>query len=209
MTFEFDGEKYQFGGDGNCGLRRNFQTSSKESNMNENIVTITRAPVLTLWAAVVAERLGYDQDVALTLGKAVAGLNAQAKGRSLGIFHPPKGADGETPRKAGLGEEFWVRVCGRAVPARSTAAGVRAVIKDQSIDPGKVQHYLENAFGDSLAAAREAMEELAAAFDPRSLEEVAYELYEQFRPKIASGQAGWGQKGPLDLNLIRSLAGKV
>ena len=48
-------------------------------------IKINRAPVLTLWAVVVAERLGYDEKTALTLGKAVAGLNAQSKGRRLGI----------------------------------------------------------------------------------------------------------------------------
>ena len=45
-------------------------------------------PVLTLWAAVVAERLGFDRDTALTLGRAVAGLNAYAKGVSLGLLEP-------------------------------------------------------------------------------------------------------------------------
>ena len=49
-------------------------------------IKINRAPVLTLWAAVVAKRLGYDEDTALTLGKAVAGLNAQSKGKKLGIY---------------------------------------------------------------------------------------------------------------------------
>ena len=49
-------------------------------------IKINRAPVLTLWAAVVAERLGYDEETALTLGKAVAGLNAQSKGKKLGIY---------------------------------------------------------------------------------------------------------------------------
>ena len=44
------------------------------------IISINRAPVLTLWVAVVAQRLGFDGDEALTLGKAVAGLYAQAKG---------------------------------------------------------------------------------------------------------------------------------
>jgi hypothetical protein len=39
-----------------------------------------------LWAAVIAERLGHPHDAALPLGKAVAGLNAQSKGRRLGIF---------------------------------------------------------------------------------------------------------------------------
>ena len=51
-------------------------------------IEINRAPVLTLWATVVAERLGFGHKEALTLGKAVAGLNAQSKGRRLGIFHP-------------------------------------------------------------------------------------------------------------------------
>jgi hypothetical protein len=31
-------------------------------------VMINRAPVLTLWAAIVAERLGFDKNEALTLG---------------------------------------------------------------------------------------------------------------------------------------------
>ena len=54
--------------------------------MATNKIKINRAPVLTLWATVVAERLGYDKDTALTLGKAVAGLNAQSKGKKLGIY---------------------------------------------------------------------------------------------------------------------------
>jgi hypothetical protein len=39
-----------------------------------------------LWAAVIAERLGFERDEALTLGKVVAGLTAQSKGQRLGIF---------------------------------------------------------------------------------------------------------------------------
>jgi hypothetical protein len=47
--------------------------------MAKKKVSINRAPVLTLWAAIVAQRLGFNKKEALTLGKkAVAGLNAQA-----------------------------------------------------------------------------------------------------------------------------------
>jgi hypothetical protein len=46
-------------------------------------ITINRAPVLTLWAAVVVERLGFDWQEALTLGRAVAGLSAHSKGARL------------------------------------------------------------------------------------------------------------------------------
>ncbi len=36
-------------------------------------VIVNRAPVVTLWAAVVAEVLGFEHDEALTLGRAMAG----------------------------------------------------------------------------------------------------------------------------------------
>jgi hypothetical protein len=36
--------------------------------------------VLPLWAAIVAEQLGYDKEIVLTLGKVAAGLNANLKG---------------------------------------------------------------------------------------------------------------------------------
>ena len=56
---------------------------------------VNRAPVLTLWAAVVTEVLGFGHDEALTLGRAVAGMNAYSKGVSLGLFPPtPRGVKG-------------------------------------------------------------------------------------------------------------------
>ena len=178
--------------------------------MAKTVVAINRAPVLTLWAAVVAERRGYDRDASLTFGKAVAGLNAQAKGRRLGIYGEPKGPEhGGPPKKVGLGEEFWVEICGRPVPAKNTEDGSRAVVKDKPIDPAQVQKYLEGKFGDSLRAVREAMVTLAAAFEPEALEQQAYGLYEAFRPKIAPGKRGWGQAGELELDLIRSLTNRA
>jgi hypothetical protein len=176
--------------------------------MARNTISINRAPVLTLWGAVVAERLGYDPDAALTLGKAVAGLNAQSKGRMLGIYGPPKSPEGGgPPKKVGLGEDFWIEVCGRGVPAKNTDDGIRAVVKDKAIDPAAVRKYLEGKFGDDLAAVRAAMADLAGAFDPEELGDAAYGLYERFRPSIPPGRRGWGAKGDLDLDFIRSLKG--
>jgi len=176
--------------------------------MAKQTVQINRAPVLTLWGAVVAERLGYDTDTALTLGKAMAGLNAQRKGRSLGIYGPPKGRPHEAGKKTGLGEEFWIEICGRPVPAKNTEDGVRAVVKDKPIEPEKVKKYLASKFGEDYDAVVEAMKELAASFKPKDLEEEAFALYEKFRPEIAPGKRGWGQKGTLDLQRMRSLAGE-
>ena len=174
--------------------------------MPEKTIAINRAPVLTLWAAVVAEELGYDRDAALTLGKAMAGLTAQTKGRMIGVFKPPKTRDGKPPKRVGLGEEFWVEICGRPVPAKNTEDGVRAVVRDKPIEPGKVEEYLNKKFGDALDDVRAAMHHLVTAFSPDELADAAYSLYERFRPKIPPGKRGWGAKGTLDLKLIRSLA---
>ena len=167
-------------------------------------ILINRAPVLTLWAAVVAERLGFNHDEALSLGKAMAGLTAQSKGRRLGIFEPtPK--ELKKVREHERGEEFWVELFGRALPAVNTGEGVRAVIKSKPIEPEGVKRYLESKFGAALPEARKAMVRLASAFEPGELAQRGFGLYEQFRPQIPEGASGWGAKGELDLGRIGKL----
>jgi hypothetical protein len=172
--------------------------------MTEHIL-INRAPVLTLWATAVAERLGFDKDEALSLGKAVAGLNAQSKGQRLGIYKPVP-LEVKKARARKRGEEFFVEICGRQVPAINTPDGVRAVIKNQPIEAKSVEQYLESKFGELLCTAREAMRDLAKAFRPEQLLKNAFSLYEEFRPAIPEGVIGWGAKGNLDIDRIRSLA---
>jgi hypothetical protein len=168
-------------------------------------IEVNRAPVMTLWAAVVAERLGYDHDEALTLGKTVAGLNAQAKGQRLGIFEPGE-KKSEEARGRPKGEQFFVEVMGRSVPVINTPDGVRATAKGTPVQPPSVEHYLEGKFGTALPEVLQAMKELAASFTPGELEEQAYRLYVKFRPEIPAGKQGWGAKGQLDTERIRSLA---
>jgi hypothetical protein len=175
--------------------------------MAKRQVKVNRAPVLTLWAAVVAERLGYDHDAALTLGKSVAGLNAQSKGQRLGIFEKPKDQSSEKASKAHKpAEEFSVPILGRSVPAMHTPQGVRATAKGKPLDPSGVQRYLEQRFGQDLNDVQAALEKLAKAYKPDELATKAYTLYEQFRPTIPEGTLGWGAKGELDLDTIRALA---
>jgi hypothetical protein len=42
--------------------------------MPKDMILIDRAPVLTLWAAVVAGQLGFSREEALSLGKAVEAM---------------------------------------------------------------------------------------------------------------------------------------
>lgn len=172
--------------------------------MAKNKIKINRAPVLTLWAVVVAQRLGYDRAAALTLGKGVAGLNAQSKGQRLGIYHPRE-ATPEEKKKRKESEEFQVQIMGRAVPALETEEGIRAAIKGKAIEPESVERYLQQKFREDLPDVEAAMKELARSFKPRELAAHAYRLYENFRPEIPEGARGWGAQGELDLDKIRSL----
>lgn len=175
--------------------------------MAKQTIEINRAPVLTLWGAVVAERMGFNWDEALTLGRALAGLTAQSKGRRLGIFKPSE-EGAKKAREKKHGEEFFVQLLGRRIPAKNTEDGVRAVSKDKVQTADSAQSYLEKKFGDQLDAARKAMEKLAKAYDPDDLEEAGFGLYEDFRPDIPGGKRGWGAKGTLDLSAIPKLAKK-
>jgi hypothetical protein len=167
--------------------------------------TILRSYCATSSATCVAERLGFDKDEALSLGKAVAGLTAQSIGQRLGIYKPvPQEVKKARARKRG--EEFFVEICGRQVPAINTTDGVWAVIRNQPIESMSVERYLESKFGESLGAARSAIRDLAKAFRPEQLLKNAFSLYEEFRPTIPEGVRGWGAKGTLDIDRIQSLA---
>ena len=174
--------------------------------MSPNAILVNRAPVLTLWAAIVAERLGYEWPTALTLGKALAGLNAQSKGRRLGIYEP---AAPKTPphkaKKPSARRPETALLLGRSIPVVETGDGLRAAAKDRAESPAAVERYLEQKFGASLPEVTAAMRSLARAFKPDRLATIGFSLYEQFRPEIPPGVRGWGAKGRLDLDRIREL----
>ena len=167
-------------------------------------IEINRAPVMTLWAAVVAERLGHTRATSLTLGRAVAGMNAQAKAVRLGLREPATEAERAERRKRAPADT--VELLGRAVPVVHTPKGLRAAKDGRADSAEAVERYLASRFGDALEPAREAMAALAARFPPRELAAHAYSLYERFRPEVPAGERGWGAKGVLDLARLAALA---
>lgn len=160
-----------------------------------------------MWGAVVAERLGYDRESALTLGKAVATLNAQAKGQRLGIYGRPE-VDTAKSHKAAPVNADTVHLLGREIPVRSVDDGVRAVVNDRVEDPAYTDRYLDEKFCGDRTAAEEAMRALAQSYTVEELAHVGFGLYEEFRPTIPDGVRGWGAKGELDLGLVQRMAGR-
>jgi len=172
------------------------------------IVKVNRAPVLTLWTAVVAERLGHARATALTLGKAVAGLSARAKGVRLGIYHDK--ADGDAAKKKARARAkagvTTVELMGRKLSVIATEDGLRAVRDTTPEDPEAIERSLERKLGEALPEVRAAMVALAKSVPKDELDERAFALYEAFRPSVPAGERGWGAKGNLDLDRMRALA---
>jgi hypothetical protein len=173
-------------------------------------IEINRAPVMTLWAVVVAERLGRPHEEALTLGRAVTGLNAYSKAKAIGLISAAEKEPREEKARAKPAKRFdTVELLGRRVPIVKTKEGWRAVAKDAPLEPGAVERYLSSKFKESLPLFTAAMRKLAASRTPKNLELEAYSLYEKFRPEIPAGEAGWGKAGVLSIATIEALVSKA
>jgi len=175
-------------------------------------IRINRAPVLTLWAAVVAERLGYDADTAITLGRVVAGTSARIKARAIGLEAKKEPEDmrevakREEARRARTAH-CTVHLLGRDIAVVEGPKGLRAAEDGKPASARSAHAYVEKAFGAHLAKAEAAMRRLAESLPPEELNRGGFRLYEQFRPEVPPGARGWGAKGVLDLARIEAAAG--
>jgi len=170
-------------------------------------VNVGRAPFLTLWASVVARRLGYREDEAYTLGKAIAGQTAAAKAKRLGLAGEPSAAERSTTRekRAEAGAVF-VPLMGKSIACVETPNGLRAFSSGAKfVDPDSVRSYLAKAFGEALADVEQRLEALAATVGPEDLNQRAMNLYMAMRPSTPAGIDGWGKLGVLDLAAIDRL----
>jgi hypothetical protein len=165
-------------------------------------IVINRAPVLTLWAAVVAEKLGHPTDTALTLGRTLAGSAARTKARSIGREQSRADIAADTPRLRQEHVTAPVFLLEKEVRLLPTEDGeLRAADGDKPADPAAVRRYIEKAFGEHLDEVRNAMGELASRYEPAELNRVGFRLYE-YRPEVRHGSEGWGAKAMLEVEKI-------
>jgi hypothetical protein len=164
---------------------------------------VNRAPVLTLWAAVVAERMGHPHDTALTLGRAVAGSAARVKARAIGREERKADRDADTSRLNEGHVTAPVVLLGKTIRLLPNADGeLRAADGEQPTDPAAVERYLAKAFGDHRLEVLAAMAELAGRYEPAELNRIGFRLYETFRPDVPPGNEGWGAKAVLEVAKI-------
>jgi len=173
-----------------------FMEESDEKIIKTKVVHVNRAPVMTVWAMVVAERMGFKREEALSIASAYTELNATSKGISLGLFDEEKGKDTSS------GGQPYVELMGRKVPVYSTRASQwRALLEDEPISPSSAFKYITHAFQQQAPHVVGAMRLLAETFAPKELNRVGFSLYADFRPHVG----GWGKKGELTCSDILAL----
>ena len=105
-------------------MRAGLPPNSRKRRRARSYIPVDRAPVLTLWATVVAERLRYPPDTALTLGRAVCSASARTKARRLGIMDDAQQTADRNVAAAALKPGVQtVRLLGRDIPVLPAGDG--------------------------------------------------------------------------------------
>ena len=176
---------------------KNLYTTQK----GDNLVIINRAPVLTLWVTLVAEREGFTREESLSYGKFVAARFAQSKGQSLGILEKksPTSNDAAEEEEA----EYVVAFGRQEIPIRRDDKGNRlAILNGLTVKPSSVDYYFKQKFGGKLTETEDVMKQLVNSFELDQLKEQAYDLYTRIRPEWR----GWSNDAALNLSMIRRMA---
>ncbi|KAF2168808.1 hypothetical protein M409DRAFT_52814 [Zasmidium cellare ATCC 36951] len=180
--------------------------SHHDASEDNEAITINRAPVLELWASCVAHSIypSLEWSTCLSIGGAISTITAISKGRSIGTIEKPDPGKAQEKREkrreeqAELGE---VEVMGFHLKLKDGAAVVGDKPKKGNEDT------LKKKYGDQQYEKVKAMfdESLKAWKDKEDeLNSKAFGMYEDFRPNIPTSQQGWGRKGQLRLDTIKS-----
>jgi len=170
----------------------------EEALMTRSAV-VNRAPVMTAWAMVVAERMGFKREEALSIASVYTEMNATSKGVRLGIFEEERGKGMEPTQGGG---QPYVDFMGRRIPVFSTQSSQwRALLKGAPVPPSSAYAYISNALRQTTGHVLGAMRLLAGTFAPAELNRLAFGLYAEFRPSVD----GWGKKGDVRCEAILAL----
>jgi len=163
---------------------------------------INRAPLMTAWSTIVAERMGFKREEALSIASAYTELNAISKGVSLGIFEEAKQKGLEAAKD---GSQPYVALMGRRVPLFKTQASQwRALLGGTPAQPSTAFSYISRAFRQTTPHIIGALRLLAESFSPQEVNEKGWGLYCEFRP----ASEGWGQRAEVRCETILKLRNK-
>ncbi|KAG8218580.1 hypothetical protein J3R82DRAFT_4221 [Butyriboletus roseoflavus] len=162
---------------------------------------VNRAPLMTAWATIVAERLGFEREEALSIGSVYTEMNAVAKGLSLGIIDQSRKKEIE-PIPGG--QQPYVDLMGKRPLYQTQSSKWRALVNGSPAVPSTAFSYISRAFRQTTPHIVGALRLLAESYPPQELNKVGFSLYANFRPTVN----GWGERGEVRCEYILSLRKK-
>ncbi|KAK0468267.1 uncharacterized protein EV420DRAFT_1260153 [Desarmillaria tabescens] len=163
---------------------------------------INRAPLMTAWAMVVAERLGFRREEALSIASVYTEMNALSKGVSLGIYKDGK-QKGLDAIKGG--SQPYVELMGRSPLYQSQSNQWRALLNSKPAQPSSPFSYISRSFRQTTPHIIGALRLLAESFPPKELNNKGWALYAEFRPSVN----GWGERSEVKCETILNLRNTV
>ncbi|OAX44571.1 hypothetical protein K503DRAFT_825731 [Rhizopogon vinicolor AM-OR11-026] len=169
-----------------------------EAVLKTKSTVVNRAPLMTAWATIVAERLGFEREEALSIASVYTDMNAISKGVSLGLFDESRKKEIE-PIKDGT--QPYVDLLGRRPLYQTRTETWRALTNASPALPSTAYSYISHAFRQTTPYVIGALRLLAESFPPPELNKKGFALYAEFRPDVD----GWGKRGEVRCEQILSL----
>ncbi|KAL0070690.1 hypothetical protein AAF712_001911 [Marasmius tenuissimus] len=171
-----------------------------ENVLRTKSVVINRAPLMTLWATMVAERMGFKREEALTIASVYTEMNAISKGVSLGIFEEGKKRDSTLQAEApNLTSISSVEEC---TPLYQTQDEEwRALLHSTPAKPSAAFGYISRSFRQTTPHVAGSLRLLADSYSPNEINGKAWSLYVKFRPDVNE----WGKRSKVECSDILNL----
>ncbi|KAJ3901220.1 hypothetical protein F5879DRAFT_348171 [Lentinula edodes] len=169
-----------------------------ESILQSKLTVVNRAPLMTAWATVVAERMGFQREEALSIASSYTEMNALSKGVSLGIYREGKQKGLEATKG---GTQPYVDLMGRRPLYQIQNNCWRALHNGTPAQPSTAYAYLSRSLRQTMPFIMGALRLLVNSFAPHEINAKAWGLYTQFRP---AGE-GWGERSEVRCTTILAL----
>ncbi|KAJ3840584.1 hypothetical protein F5878DRAFT_640285 [Lentinula raphanica] len=173
-----------------------------ESILQSKSTVVNRAPLMTAWATVVSERLGFQREEALSIASSYTEMNALSKGVSLGIYKDGKQKGLEAVKG---GTQPYVDLMGRRPLFQTQNNHWRALHNGTPTEPSTAHSYISRSLRQTMPHIMGALRLLANTYTPEEINRKAWGLYIQFRP---AGE-GWGERSEVRCSAILALRKQV
>ncbi|KAF8165272.1 hypothetical protein B0H34DRAFT_793681 [Crassisporium funariophilum] len=169
-----------------------------EEILKTKFIVVNRAPVMTAWATIVAERMHFSREEALSIASVYTEMNAKSKGVSLGIYKREEERGIEAAKN---GTQPYVELMGRRPLYRTQTGQWRALSNGTPVPPGTAFSYISRSFRQTTSHCIGALRLLAESYTPQDLNDKAWSLYAQFRPEVNE----WGKRSEFHCKTILGL----